>query len=303
MVSLQQESEVLAEVHDMHILTLLVTALVAVLMTALIWLVAKRTVAPIQRMTATAVEIGNGHLKQRIAEDRQDELGTLAKAFNKMVGQLEDSYHRVEQQRTQAETQVTRLSLAVEQSTASVAIIDPQSKIEYVNPRFTKVTGYSAEEAIGRDIRDLKAGFHPAEFYEGMQAILNSGREWRGQLCNRKKNGELFWELTSISPIRNARDEVTSFVVIEEDISEHKRMEEEIASLARFPSDNPNPVLRLDHDGNIQYGNDASAQLLESWRCRVGNPVPARWRQLVLDSLASGRTQQAECECGRRYSC
>ena len=192
-----------------------------------------------------------------------------------MVGQLEASYHRVEQRRRASGDPSHETFAGGRAKHRFRGDYHPQSTIEYVNPRFTKVTGYSAEEAIGRDIRDLKAGFHSAEFYEGMQAILNSGRDWRGQLCNRKKNGELFWELTSISPIRNARDEVTSFVVIEEDISEHKRMEEQIASLARFPSDNPNPVLRLDNDGNILYGNDASSQLLESWRCRVGNPVPA----------------------------
>ena len=83
-----------------------------------------------------------------------------------------------------------------------------------------------------------------------------------------------------------------------EDIRERKRQEEEIEWLAKFPSENPNPVLRLGSDGVVLYCNQAGGPLLETWGCDPEGPLPARWRQLVLDAIGSGSVQQAECECG-----
>ena len=91
-----------------------------------------------------------------------------------------------------AEEQLTKFSLAVEQSPASVVITNPQGTIEYVNPKFTQVTGYSAAEAVGQSPAVLKSGVHPPEFYKNMWETLVGGREWRGELCNRRKDGTLF---------------------------------------------------------------------------------------------------------------
>lgn len=207
-------------------------------MISLTWLATRMMVRPIVSMTDTAIKIADGDWKQRIPEGREDELGTLAKAFNKMVGQLELSYRSVEEKvaqlsaaltdRKQAEEQLTKLSLAVQQSPASVVITDLCGVIEYVNPQFTKATGYSAEEAIGQAPSVLKSGFHPAEFYQKMWDMILAGREWRGELCNRKKDGTLYWELTSISPIRNAQGDVTNFVAVKEDVTEQKLTEERL---------------------------------------------------------------------------
>ena len=237
-VSLEQEAEVLAEAHQMLALAMLVMGVVAVVMISLTWLATRRMVRPIVSMTDTAIKIADGDWKQRLQEGREDELGTLAKAFNKMVGQLELSYRSVEEkvaqlsaaltEREQAEEQLTKLSLAVQQSPASVVITDPRGVIAYVNPHFTKATGYAAEEAIGQSPSILKSGFHPAEFYQQMWDTIRAGREWRGELCNRKKDGTLYWELTSISPIRNAQGDVTNLVAVKEDVTEQKLTEERL---------------------------------------------------------------------------
>jgi PAS domain S-box-containing protein len=129
--------------------------------------------------------------------------------------------------RHRAEEQVRKLTRAVEQSPASVVITDTEGRIEYVNPKFTSLTGYAAEEVLGQNPRILKSGEHPREFYEGLWSTILAGREWRAEIHNRKKNGELFWEQSSVSPVRDREGNITHFVAVKEDVTERKRMEEE----------------------------------------------------------------------------
>ncbi len=129
--------------------------------------------------------------------------------------------------RHRAEEQVRKLTRAVEQSPASVVITDTEGRIEYVNPKFTSLTGYSSEEVLGENPRILKSGEHPREFYEGLWTTILAGREWRGELHNRKKNGELFWEQSSVSPVRDREGNITHFVAVKEDVTQRKQLEEE----------------------------------------------------------------------------
>jgi PAS domain S-box-containing protein len=128
--------------------------------------------------------------------------------------------------RKRAEEQLRKLSRAVEQSPGSVVITDRGGNIEYVNPKFVQLTGYTLEEALGKNPRILKSGEHRAEMYEQLWRTILSGGEWRGEFHNKKKNGELFWESVAISPIRNAEGAITHFLAVKEDITERKRAEE-----------------------------------------------------------------------------
>ena len=101
---------------------------------------------------------------------------------------------------------------------------DPVGNIEYVNPAFTEHTGYAAEEAIGQNPRILQSGFMPKSVYEELWTTILSGKVWKGELQNRKKNGELFWERAIISSIRNNKGVVTNFIAVKEDITEQKYM-------------------------------------------------------------------------------
>ncbi|WP_173984715.1 PAS domain-containing protein, partial [Magnetospirillum sp. SS-4] len=94
------------------------------------------------------------------------------------------------------------LNRAVEQSPVSIVITDLAGVIQYVNTEFIAVTGYGAEEAIGNNPRILKSGLTPPKVYRDMWAALASGEKWEGELINRRKNGELYWELASIQPIQ-----------------------------------------------------------------------------------------------------
>ncbi len=129
----------------------------------------------------------------------------------------------------QAAEQIRKLSRAVEQSPNPVIITDAGGIIEYVNPKFTQQTGYALVEAIGRKPSMLKSGETTQREYEELWRTIKAGGEWRGLLHNRKKNGELYWEYTAISPIRNAEGKITHFLAVKEDVTERKRLEEEIA--------------------------------------------------------------------------
>ena len=122
-----------------------------------------------------------------------------------------------------AEAELSKLWRAVEQSPVSVVITDLQGKIEYVNPKFLEVTGYSGEELIGQKSNILKSGTMDGEFYQELWRTIGSGREWHGELHNRKKSGELFWESASISAVKNSEGSITHFVGVKEDITERKR--------------------------------------------------------------------------------
>ncbi len=121
--------------------------------------------------------------------------------------------------------EVVKLSHAVEQSSSTVVITDVNGKIEYVNPRFMQTTGYTPEEAIGKNPSVLKSGKTKPEVYRELWRTISSGNEWRGEFHNKKKNGELYWELASISPIRNEEGDITNFIAVKEDITERKQVE------------------------------------------------------------------------------
>ncbi|HEC22856.1 MAG TPA: PAS domain S-box protein [Chloroflexi bacterium] len=136
-------------------------------------------------------------------------------------------------ERKKVEEDLRKLSRAAEQSAVSIVITDTSGTIEYVNPKFTEVTGYTREEALGQNPRILKSGKMPPETYKDLWQTITSGRVWRGEFHNRKKNGELYWEAVSIAPVLDASGKVTHYVAVKEDITERKAAEERIRDQAR----------------------------------------------------------------------
>ena len=130
--------------------------------------------------------------------------------------------------RLRAVETLRKLSRAVEQSPVSVVITDTHGAIEYVNPKFTRVTGYSSAEVLGLNPRILKSGELSPEVYREMWKTITAGGEWRGELHNRKKDGELFWEFASISPILDEEGKITHFIAIKEDITGRKLLETQL---------------------------------------------------------------------------
>ena len=123
------------------------------------------------------------------------------------------------ERRKKAEQQLQIFSQAVGQSPVSIIITDPQGNIEQVNPKFLELTGYSKQEVIGKNPRILKSNTHPPSFYEKLWRTILAGREWHGQIQDKKKSGELYWAKASIAPIIDEKNEITHFVGIQQDIT------------------------------------------------------------------------------------
>ena len=133
-------------------------------------------------------------------------------------------------ERLKAEKEIRKLSRAIEQSPTIFMITDLDGNIEYVNPKFTEVTGYSKEEVIGENPRILKSGKTTKKTYEELWDKITHGEEWYGEFYNRKKNGDFYWEATYIFPLKDNAGNITHFIGIKEDVTERKKLEQELIS-------------------------------------------------------------------------
>ncbi|MBM9614696.1 PAS domain S-box protein [Desulfobulbus rhabdoformis] len=158
---------------------------------------------------------------------------------NTLVGAVVAFHDITTRKRTEEALQTSesigrQLSTAVEQSPASVVITDATGAIEYVNKKFTQKTGYSFAEAKGQNPRILKSGAMPESIYKNLWETISAGFEWKGELQNKRKDGSLYWESISISPIRNKLGVITNFIAIKEDITDRIRMESELRENERI---------------------------------------------------------------------
>jgi len=169
-------------------------------------------------------------------------------------------------ERKHADFELKKLSRAVEQSPTSVIITDTRGTIEYVNPIFSEVTGYSAEEVLGQNPRVLKSGDLPESYYKELYDTIHSGKIWRGEFKNKRKNGEEFWESASISPIMDEEGEITHFVAVKEDTTESKAAEEALRvseEKSRLLLESVGEgIFGVDLDGKVAFINPAANRML-----------------------------------------
>jgi len=131
-------------------------------------------------------------------------------------------------ERRQTELRLKKLQTAIESSKACIVITDFEGNIEYANPFFTENTGYISNEYLGKNPRILKTDLHNNTYYINFWDTIKSGKTWEGEFCNRKKNGELYWEKAIVSPINNNKNEITHFVAIKYDITENKKITKDL---------------------------------------------------------------------------
>ncbi|MCX6252586.1 MAG: PAS domain S-box protein [Bacteroidetes bacterium] len=195
---------------------------------------------------------------------KNDEFGAVAGLINKFDVQKNDLLREIEE-RNKAEEKVNKLSTAVEQSANIIIITDINGNIEYVNKRFTEITGYTWLEAIGNNPRILKSGEHSDLFYKDLWETITSGKEWRGELYNKKKNGEFYWELTSIAPIKNEAGMTVNFIAIKEDISEKKEIEKALKDAGEFAeliyNLTPSAIFSVDTEKRITSWNNQAEKI------------------------------------------
>jgi diguanylate cyclase (GGDEF)-like protein/PAS domain S-box-containing protein len=151
-------------------------------------------------------------------------------------------------ERKRVEEDLRKLGQAVEQSPASVMITDIEGCIEYVNPKFVELTGYSIDEVKGKTPDFIRSGYTADKVYRAQRLALQAGREWRGEQHSRKKNGEFYWEYVLVSPIVGADGETRHFLAVSEDITLRKEYEDKLVHQANFDdlTQLPNRVLLMD---------------------------------------------------------
>ncbi len=198
-------------------------------------------------------------------------------------------------ERRRVEEDLRKLSLAVEQSPVSIVITDAGGNIEYVNRTFTAVTGYTFEEAIGKNPRILKSGNLHASFYENLWRTIKRGQEWHGNFLNKRKNGDELWEKAVIAPIFNERQEITHFVAVKEDITEQKRNADALLAserrYRRVVNSTSEGYWLLDQNRETVEVNDSLLQMLGYAREEMIGRKPVDFvdeenRQIFIDQTA-----------------
>jgi PAS domain S-box-containing protein len=205
--------------------------------------------------------------------------------------------------RKQADAKLRTLSRAVESSSASIVITDINGAIEYVNPIFTTITGYTFDEAIGQNPRILKSGLTPPEVYSNLWQTIQAGGVWHGEFCNKKKTGEIYWESASISPVTNEEGKITHFVAVKEDITERKRVEQELRVQRNFATQVMNTMGQglsvTDEQGRFEFINPAYARMLGCTQEQVIGKVPADFTfSQDQETLAQARLERLEGKSG-----
>lgn len=186
-----------------------------------------------------------------------------------------------------AQERVIMLSQAVDQSPATVMITDPEGAIQYVNPKFTELTGYSLDEIKGMNPRLLKSGYTPTEEYQRLWEAVSAGGEWRGVMRNRKKNGELYWEETLICAVRNLHGEIAHYMALKEDITQRRLLEErfrycvESAPCALVLTSRDGDIVLVNRGAEKLFGYDRSELIGENIEKLVPESARARHRHAL----------------------
>ncbi len=187
----------------------------------------------------------------------------------------------------------------------SVLIVDPNTRmIITCNPAVGRIFGYAEKDVIGRTTEFMHVDRSSFDrFGQELFPALDAAGVFHTEFQMRRKDGSVFPTENTVTEIKDDLGRRASVVSVVRDITERKRAEEEIERLAKFPSENPNPVLRLSRDGIVMYANAASGALLSMWGCAVGGSAPQSWRDLTAQALVSRENKTVEVELdGKVYS-
>ncbi len=192
-----------------------------------------------------------------------------------------------------------RYKYLFEQFPLGIVLASPDGKVARANKTMEVITGYFEAELKRINLADTFE--NPKDWKKLLKTIERYGCAVDFPARLKRKDGTSYDALLNVSRVHLGGQDL--FQTIYVDITERKKVEEQIVKLAKFPAENPNPVLRISARGTVVYGNEASLPLLKAWQCRVGGSVSGRWYEFVLDALSSGQSQQTEVQCdGQTFS-
>jgi len=270
----------------------LATGIAVCLSLALVWLCMRYLTMPLRQLT--------GHIRQLAGKacdvtplvvHGRDETGELTEAFNQLMARL-----------CQSDRELRKLTRAVEQSPSVIVITDTEGKIEYVNPAFSTATGYSPQEVIGENPRILKSGEQDPAVYRELWETISSGREWRGEFYNKRKDGTFYWAEATIAPITDEGGRITHYVGEQENITERKRMEVSLRESERFARATVDAlsahIAILDKSGTIVAVNQAWRDFAESNPPVSGNVCEGANYLQVCDAAEGENAAEAQAFAG-----
>lgn len=190
----------------------------------------QRILQPLYRLTTATQAIAAGNLHHAVHDDFANEIGTLAASFEYMRLRILDE----QELQRQNQQEFKKLYTAIEQSVAAMLITDDQGVVEFVNAQFCTVTGYRQDELIGQQAEFWRSSGAERHNDQAMWYSLKEGKVWVGEVLNKRKDGELYWSLVSISPVLNEQGKITHYIDIHLDISEHKRLAQKLDFISYY---------------------------------------------------------------------
>ncbi len=266
-----------------------ITGLIIVLLASMIALYfSHRLTSPILKLVKSTEAMMKGDLSQDIESHSSDEIGRLAKSFNLMlkvrrhhISQLVDSANRSKK----ALDDLANHKFVLDQH-AIVAAADVKGTITFANNKFAQISGYSIDELVGQNHRILNSGTHEPIFFEEMYDAISKGEVWQGDICNKAKDGHLYWVYTTIVPIMK-RHKPESYIAIQNDVSERKKLEHEYKRVARFALENPSLVLKISKANKILFANPSALKVLKKSNITLGDLAPKDWHDAIQTVLMS----------------
>ena len=305
------KEEVFAPIARIRNFTIILGSISTVVVITIVILLSKRVTRPIQKLVEGTRRIASGDLDFKIIARSKDEVGYLADSFNDMTSQLGESKKQLQDYTLNLEKKVEERTKEIKKGkeytgklieTAQDAIIciDEKGIINIWNKSAEIIFGYSESEIIGQSVTTIIPERYKKRYQEGLNRFSKTGEARimgkTVEIFGKTKGGiEIPIEL-SLS-FHKTEEERYSFTGIIRDLTKRKKSEEEIKSLAKFPSENPNPVLRVERNGTILFANNAGSIFLDYWGAQIGQALPEDWHKRVLDVLRSGTSNNYEMKC------